>query len=412
LFLLTQNSGTILGPIAKVLGWIFNGLFEFTSQFGILNVGLSIIIFTVVIKLFMLPLTVKQMKFSKLSNLMNPEIKAIQKKYEGKTSDTNAAMKMNEETKAVYEKYGVSPTGGCLQMIIQLPILFALYRVMQNIPAYVTSVKVLFENMLAGSNGLMAQENFAQLMADNGFTGDFTTLNTSIDAMNAFTSTQWEQVKQIFPACAGIITENVTSLEKMYNFFGINLAVAPTFASISVIIPILTALSQWISMKTVATNNSADDSDNPAMQSMKTMNTVMPIMTGFIAFSLPAGLGVYWIATAVCQTVQQLALNVYFDKMDLNKLVESNIEKANAKRAKKGLPQQKYNSTDIKSVVNNNNKNQKAQDIQRKLEETRQKNLQKVEEIKKESAESNSGQKLSIAQKANMVSQYNEKNKK
>lgn len=412
MFLLTQNSGTILGPIAKVLGWIFNGLFEFTSQFGILNVGLSIIIFTVVIKLFMLPLTVKQMKFSKLSNLMNPEIKAIQKKYEGKTSDTNAAMKMNEETKAVYEKYGVSPTGGCLQMIIQLPILFALYRVMQNIPAYVTSVKVLFENMLAGSNGLMAQENFAQLMADNGFTGDFTTLNTSIDAMNAFTSTQWEQVKQIFPACAGIITENVTSLEKMYNFFGINLAVAPTFASISVIIPILTALSQWISMKTVATNNSADDSDNPAMQSMKTMNTVMPIMTGFIAFSLPAGLGVYWIATAVCQTVQQLALNVYFDKMDLNKLVESNIEKANAKRAKKGLPQQKYNSTDIKSVVNNNNKNQKAQDIQKKLEETRQKNLQKVEEIKKESAESNSGQKLSIAQKANMVSQYNEKNKK
>jgi YidC/Oxa1 family membrane protein insertase len=412
LFLLTQNSGTILGPIAKVLGWIFNGLFEFTSQFGILNVGLSIIIFTVVIKLFMLPLTVKQMKFSKLSNLMNPEIKAIQKKYEGKTSDTNAAMKMNEETKAVYEKYGVSPTGGCLQMIIQLPILFALYRVMQNIPAYVTSVKVLFENMLAGSNGLMAQENFAQLMADNGFTGDFTTLNTSIDAMNAFTSTQWEQVKQIFPACAGIITENVASLEKMYNFFGINLAVAPTFASISVIIPILTALSQWISMKTVTTNNAADDSDNPAMQSMKTMNTVMPIMTGFIAFSLPAGLGVYWIATAVCQTVQQLALNVYFDKMDLNKLVESNIEKANAKRAKKGLPQQKYNSTDIKSVVNNNNKSQKAQDIQKKLEETRQKNLQKVEEIKKESAESNSGQKLSIAQKANMVSQYNEKNKK
>jgi YidC/Oxa1 family membrane protein insertase len=135
-------------------------------------------------------------------------------------------------------------------------------------------------------------------------------------------------------------------------------------------------------------------------------------MTGFIAFSLPAGLGVYWIATAVCQTVQQLALNVYFDKMDLNKLVESNIEKANAKRAKKGLPQQKYNSTDIKSVVNNNNKSQKAQDIQKKLEETRQKNLQKVEEIKKESAESNSGQKLSIAQKANMVSQYNEKNKK
>lgn len=411
MFLLTQNSGAILGPIARVLGWIFNGLFEFTSKFGILNVGLSIIIFTIVIKLLMLPLTIKQMKFSKLSNLMNPEIRAIQKKYEGKTSDPNAAAKMNEETKAVYEKYGVSPTGGCLQMLIQLPILFALYRVMQNIPAYVTSVKVLFENMLTGANGLMAQQNFAQVMSDNGFMGDFTTVNTSIDAMNMFTNTQWDQLKEIFPSCARLITDNVDALGKMYNFFGINLAVAPTLASISILIPILTALSQWISMKTVTTNNDAANDDNPAMQSMKTMNTVMPIMTGFIAFSLPAGLGVYWIATAVCQTVQQLGLNLYFDKMDLDKLVEQNIAKANEKRAKKGLPEQKASTSNIKSVVNNN-RAQKTQEIQQKLEETRKKNLEMVEEIKRTANSSSSGEKKSLAQKANMVAQYNEKNKK
>ena len=280
---------------------------------------------------------------------------------------------------------------------------------MQNIPAYVNSVKVVFENMLAGANGLMAQENFVQLMTDNGFMGDFTTLNSSIDAMNMFTSAQWEQLKQVFPACANLITQNVETLENLYNFFGINLAVAPTFTSISVIIPILTALTQWISMKTVSINNGSDD-DNPAMQSMKTMNTIMPIMTGFIAFSLPAGLGVYWIATAVCQTVQQLVLNKYFDKIDLNKLVDDNIKKINEKRTKQGLPAKNYSNSNIKTVVNN--KNQKAQDVQKKLEETRRKNLEKVEEIKKSSMEGSSGQKMSISQKANMVAKYNEKNKK
>lgn len=404
MILLTQSGG-ILGPIAKILGLIFNGLFELTSNFGIQNIGLAIILFTIVVKLIMLPLTVKQMKFSKLSNIMNPELMAIQKKYKGK-SDQESVMKMNEEQKAVYEKYGTSPTGGCLQMLIQLPILFALYRVIQNIPAYVSSVKVLFENMLNGANGLMAQNNFASIMSENGFSGDFTTVNTAIDAMNLFSAQQWEQVKTLFPACESLITENVASLYDMYDFFGINLAVAPTFTSIAILIPILTALTQWISMKTVG-NNNAMDSENPAAQSMKTMNTIMPLMTGFIAFSLPSGLGVYWIATAVCQTIQQLALNLYFNKIDMDELVKKNVERANAKRKKKGLPPQTLSA---KATTNTKN----IQNLQNKLEETRQKNLDKVEEIKKSTNYYNDGSnKGSLASKANMVAKYNEKvNKK
>lgn len=404
MILLTQSGG-ILGPIAKILGLIFNGLFELTSNFGIQNIGLAIILFTIVVKLIMLPLTVKQMKFSKLSNIMNPELMAIQKKYKGK-SDQESVMKMNEEQKAVYAKYGTSPTGGCLQMLIQLPILFALYRVIQNIPAYVSSVKVLFENMLNGANGLMAQNNFASIMSENGFSGDFTTVNTAIDAMNLFSAQQWEQVKTLFPACESLITENVASLYDMYDFFGINLAVAPTFTSIAILIPILTALTQWISMKTIGNNNTMD-SENPAAQSMKTMNTIMPLMTGFIAFSLPSGLGVYWIATAVCQTIQQLALNLYFNKIDMDELVKKNVEKANAKRKKKGLPPQTLSA---KATTNTKN----IQNLQNKLEETRQKNLDKVEEIKKSTNYYNDGSnKGSLASKANMVAKYNEKvNKK
>lgn len=400
MILLTQSGG-FLGPIAKVLGWIFNGLFELTANFGILNIGLTIILFTIVVKLFMLPLTIKQMKFSKLSNIMQPELQAIQKKYSGK-SDQQSMMKMNEEQKAVYEKYGTSPTGGCLQMIIQLPILFALYRVIQNIPAYVTSIKVLFENMLIGANGLMSQANFTTIMSENGFSGDFTTTNTAIDAMNMFSAGQWEQLKTLFPACSELISENVDALYGIYDFFGINLAVTPNFTSIAILIPILTALTQWISMRTVSSNNSVD-SDNPAAQSMKTMNTIMPFMTGFIAFSLPSGLGVYWIAQAVCQTIQQLVLNSYFNKMDMDEMVKKNLEKANAKRAKQGLPPQT-----LSTKANTNTKN-----IQQKLEETKRKNLEKVEEIKKSTNYYNDGSnKGSLAAKANMVAKYNEKNNK
>lgn len=104
------------------------------------NIGLCIILFTILIYVLMLPMTIKQQKFSKLSAQMNPELQKIQKKYKGK-QDQVSMMKMNEETREVYAKYGVSPTGSCLPLLIQFPILFALYRVIWNVPAYVAGVK-------------------------------------------------------------------------------------------------------------------------------------------------------------------------------------------------------------------------------------------------------------------------------
>lgn len=134
LFLLTQNSGKILGPIAKVLGYLMNAIYVFMDKFlNIQNVGLTIIVFTIVIYFCLLPLTYKQQKFSKMSQIMNPEIQAIQKKYKNRR-DQASVQAMNEETQAVYQKYGVSPSGSCIFMIIQLPILFALYRVIYNVP--------------------------------------------------------------------------------------------------------------------------------------------------------------------------------------------------------------------------------------------------------------------------------------
>ena len=124
-FLVLTKTGGVFGPIAEVLGWIMEALFAFTEIFGIVNIGLCIILFTLVTKLILFPLTLKQQKSSKIRAVMQPEIQAIQKKYKDK-KDNESMMKMNVETREVYEKYGTSMTGGCLPLLIQLPIMLAL----------------------------------------------------------------------------------------------------------------------------------------------------------------------------------------------------------------------------------------------------------------------------------------------
>lgn len=411
--LLTQSSTFIIGDVARLLGYIMNGLFKLTELIGIQNIGLCIILFTVVIKLLMLPLTVKQMRFSKLSAVMNPELQAIQAKYKGK-SDNDSMLKMQEETKAVYAKYGTSPTGGCLQMFIQLPILFALYKVIQNIPAYVPSVKQLFMNIIDGPNGITSVDNYAQILADN-FTGksttfNFTTTNGIVDALNVFSADQWAQLKELFPQAVDLINTNLPQIDSMNNFFGINLASNPGVAFPAILIPVLAALTQWLSLKMASGQNqqAQTDENNTMAATMQSMNVMMPIMSGIIALSLPAALGLYWISQAVCQIVQQFFINRYFDKMDMEELIKKNLEKANKKREKQGLPPNTISSKALVNARNINNPERQAH-----LEQVKQENLEKAkEEIKKATAYYNKeGGNKSIAERANMVAKFNEKNK-
>ena len=159
--LLTPYDGAILGPIAKLLGFIMDGIYMFMHNvFGFENVGLSIIIFTIVIYTLMLPLTYKQQKFSKLSQAMQPELKAIQEKYKNKR-DEASQMAMNNETQMVYDKYGVSPMGSCAQMLIQMPILLALYRVFYNVPAYISAVH---DKFIVIADEIMTYDGFADIM--------------------------------------------------------------------------------------------------------------------------------------------------------------------------------------------------------------------------------------------------------
>ena len=112
----------IIGWVSEILGWMINVIYSGLELIGITNIGLSIILFTLVVYLLMTPLQIKQQKFSKLNAVMQPEIQKIQKKYNGK-KDQDSMMKQNEEISAVYQKYGVSPTGSCVQLLVQMPVL-------------------------------------------------------------------------------------------------------------------------------------------------------------------------------------------------------------------------------------------------------------------------------------------------
>ena len=419
-----------MGPIGDILGWIMDLLFRFTSMFGIVNIGLCIILFTLVTKLLMIPLTIKQQKSSKLMAVMQPELTAIQKKYKGKEGDQKAMMMMQTETKAVYEKYGTSMTGGCLPMLIQLPIIFALYRVIYNIPAYVHSVRGYYEMVIANlPAGFQTNQTFMDLASSSKMLSgaDFTDLNKVIDLLYTFTGKQWEVLVGAFPQVGQAVTESgdsvVSAIERMQTFFCLNIAYTPmqvignffshvdgttVFALIAALaIPLLAGASQWYSSKLMmATTQSPQGDENPGANMMKSMNVMMPLMSVFFCFTFATGIGLYWVAQSVFTIIQRVGINSYLKKVDIDDLVQKNVEKTNKKRAKRGLPPTRVGNVDEMM--------QKMQEKESREENKRMEKIAKTKALVEENknyynADAKAG---SLASKANMVAKYNEKHEK
>ena len=412
--ILTQDSTFIIGPVAQLLGFLMNGIFEVLDKIGIPNIGIAIILFTVIIYLLMMPMTIKQQKFSKLSAKMNPELQAIQKKYAGKR-DNESMMRMNEETKAVYEKYGTSPTGSCGQLLITLPIMYALYRVIYNIPAYVTKVKVVYEGLVGK---LMTTEGVSAYIQEVGATKgfakrDYTLSDTFIDVLYKFSDKEWAALSDKFPELSGDIATTTEQLSQYTDFLGINILNSPSniiseaiktgsYALVigAIAIPVFAAVTQWINTKLMPQPDMQGQEDNPMMSSMKMMNYTMPIMSAIFCYTLPVGVGLYWIAGPVVRTLIQVITNKHIAKIDFDEEIKKNIEKAGKKKQKQSFTEKalaeaaKMNTR----AIENSNLSQKEKEEQ----------LKKANEYyKKASSNPNS-----LAAKANMVRQYEEKNKK
>lgn len=425
---LTAYDGAILGPIAKFLGWIMNGLYiGMYKMFGIENIGLGIILLTVLIYLCMLPLTIKQQKFSKLSQKMQPEIQAVQAKYKNK-KDQASLQAMNEETQLIYEKYGVSPTGSCVQLLIQMPIMLALYRVFYNVPAYVTSVKETFTGLV---DGIIGTDGFVNSLANYvteykittssainannvvdklSNASDATLSNYVIDILYKLPSDAWTKLGDSFPALSTQIDSTISHVNKFNYFVMMNISDTPwyiirnNFAArnfllviVALLVPVLAYLTQMINLKMMP-QQTAGANDQMAQQ-MKTMNTMMPLLSLFMCFTVPVGLGIYWIIGAVVRALQQFFINKHIENLDLDDIIAKNQEKAKKRREKMGITENQIrNAANIKTKTIESKANMNVSSAQRELE------------LEKANAKKANAKAGSMAARANMVKEFNERN--
>lgn len=425
--LLTQYEGSILGPVAVLLGKLMEWIFNILSAIGIPNIGLTIILFTILIYMLMLPLTIKQQKFSKLQAKMNPEIQAIQAKYKDK-KDNASMTAMNQETQAVYAKYGVSPTGSCVQLAIQMPILMALYRVIYAIPAYVPKVKDIFTEMVDGLYTQPGIKDFIEHLSNaNFFSKQFKNelyiandseyvKNVIIDSFNRASSIEWNEAIDKFSSQSDVIKSTLDQFERFNNFLGLNIANSPAFTISTawedkkflviigaLMIPLLSALTQWINTKLMpqaASSNSGNGTQDQMAATMKSMNIMMPVMSAVFCYTLPIGMGIYWIAGAVIRSIQQIVVNKHIDKIDIDEVIRKNAGKAEKKIAK-----QKANAERMSAYANINTKSisekansYKATDVSNSSE-----NVSASSYTKKDVKPG------SIAARANLVKEYNDK---
>ena len=322
---LTKSTWFIVGWVAQILGILMNGIYLVISKIGVPNVGLAIILFTIIMYALMTPLQIQQQRFTKLNAMMQPELQKIQSKYKGKT-DQISQQKQMDETNAVYEKYGTSPTGSCVQLLIQMPILFALYQVIYHIPGYITAIGNQLRVVAEDSNFVTFFTKFIEGLDNN-------TLNASMgsgevervmDTVYKLNTAQWTSILE---AAKGQSFEaNLQSvhtyINRATNFVGLNISdspmniLQPAWAAknwglivVAVLIPVLAWATQMWNLKVAQAGQKANkdkkkDEENAMAQTMNSMNTFMPLMSAFFCLTLPVGIGIYWIIGAVVRVVQ------------------------------------------------------------------------------------------------------------
>lgn len=414
--ILTTYQGAILGPIAKLLGQILEWLYLLMSHLGVENVGICMIIFTFLVNTLMLPLNVKQQKFAKMSSIMNPEIMAIQEKYKNK-KDQESQQKMSLETQAVYQKYGVSPASGCLPMLITLPILFALYRVIYNVPAYVSPIYNMYAGVAEKVKDLgVTVEDLSKMTSShtyvitNAVNAESKDINYYVDVLGQFGSDAWDQLADKCPSIAGYIDELSGHAMHINSFLGLNIADVPTIPfiggaalTLSVLIPVLSVITQFISTKLSMASQPSVSSDNPTAASMKTMNNVMPFITGAMCFMFPIGVGIYWVAGNVFRIVQTLLINAYFKKFDMDDMIAKNMEKTKKRYEKMGIDPNTVLSDVSKQRTSKIESNKKNANTNRKTT-TSQKVNKKASEVNFKGNTNKKYKEGSIAAYANMMS--------
>ena len=410
----------VIKQISWLLGQVMNGLYNLLSAIGIENIGVSIILFTIIVYTILLPLTIKQQKFSKMQAVMQPEMQKIQKKYANKR-DQASLQKQQEEMNLLYDKYGVKMSSGCLPSLMQLIILFGLYPVVMYVPEYVTKVRNVYMPIVEKIQSISGYENIIGEVGKSAVANisafDLTSPSELATVLYKFQSSTWDTLIDKIPQVESTVKSTVSQVADLNYFLGIDIGSHPwellkdalATASVvgvilAVIIPILSGLTQFISVKLSqmgAAGAALQDSDNPMVSSMKTMTYTMPLISVVFGFTLPAGLGLYWVASAAVRSIQQLAVNKYLKNKSVEDIIEENRKKAQKKREKKGTSAQEINRMATTNTRNVGTSKAKKDAVDPAKEEK----IKKVQELAQKAKPG------SLTSKANLVSRYNSGNK-
>ncbi|MCK9478126.1 MAG: YidC/Oxa1 family membrane protein insertase [Firmicutes bacterium] len=280
------------------------GLFLFWLNNLLGNYGAALIFFTLIVRIILLPLSFKQQKSMQDTQKIQPELAQLREKYK------NDKQKLNEETMKLYKKHEINPAGGCFPLLIQFPIIIGLY---QAIIKPLTYMFGLSETQLS-----MLIEKVNEVLVSKG--------QQAIGGIGRFEIAVAQNMKYLSAETLESVGLSAAKLIN-FNFLGLNLAEVPNLNFITVlwIIPLLAALTTFLSTKVSTAANESSKTEDSAASTMKTMNAIFPLMTAWFAFSMPAGVGFYWILGNVIQIIQQLVLNKYFSiKAERNPLVIDN----------------------------------------------------------------------------------------
>lgn len=325
--------GEILYWIPRSIGYFLNIINDFITN-G--NYGFAIIILTVIIRLLILPLTIKQLKSTTKMQAIQPRLKELQDRYK------NDPQKLYEEQAKLYKKENVSMFSGCMPLLIQMPILFSLFYAISQPLKYQFGVLQAHVNKIIEVSGQAVQGAYNELMY-------------IINNPKGIPGAVMEKLPADIAASVQNLSESNGGFNMDMNFFGINLGETPKFAvdwlvDVNnwplILLAISAGLFTWLSMKVsmARVNNGSNGSggaENQAQQMTGTMNKIMPIMTMYFAFIVPAAMTLYWVVGYIIQIIQQLAINkIYFPKEKKNdNIIEGTVVKEDDMNKKKPTKQ-------------------------------------------------------------------------
>lgn len=283
--------------LSPAFGWIIRNIYNVFGQ----NYLLTLFLFAVIIKVLLLPLGIKQQKNSIKQSRMRPKEMAIRKKYAGR-NDKVTQQKLNEEIMQLYQEENINPMSGCLPLLIQMPVLFALYGVIIKPLTYIANLGSDVVSKLTTAYGTAADvtvSKYSEIATINAIVGDSDIAAKVGEAMGA----DWNG-----------IYEKILSMHKSFNIFGIDMTITPSinFARENLpylLIPVLTFVFAFFSTKIIRKFTYQPQASDPAQaRSLAMMDWTMPLMSVWISFSVSSAIAVYWMFQNILSAAQQILL--------------------------------------------------------------------------------------------------------